>query len=350
MIREAISKLVNGSNLTEKEAILVMEEIMSGQATDAQIGSFLTALRIKGETVEEITGFARVMRAKATSVRPKQEFLVDTCGTGGDLAGTFNISTTAAFVVAGAGVHVAKHGNKSVSSHCGSADVLEALGVKMDLPPEGIAQCIDQVGLGFLFAPLLHQAMKYAIGPRREMGIRTVFNILGPLTNPAKATAQVLGVYASELTEVMASVLGELGVKHALVVHGADNLDEISITGESMISEYKDGKVVTYTIDPSEFGLRIAPLAEIKGGTAEENVAILKRILEGEDGAPRDVVLLNAAAALIAADATTNFADGLEMARVSIDSGRAKKVLENLIQFTNSYSQAWPGEDREYSG
>lgn len=340
MIREAISKLVNGSNLTEEEAILVMEEIMSGQATDAQIGSFLTALRIKGETVEEITGFARVMRAKATSVRPKQEFLVDTCGTGGDLAGTFNISTTAAFVVAGAGVHVAKHGNKSVSSRCGSADVLEALGVEMDLPPEGIARCIDQVGLGFLFAPLLHQAMKYAIGPRREMGIRTVFNILGPLTNPAKAMAQVLGVYASELTEIMASVLGELGVKHALVVHGADNLDEISITGESKISEYKDGKVVTYTIDPSEFGLRISPLAEIKGGTVEENVAILKRVLEGEDGAPRDVVLLNAAAALIAADATTNFADGLEMARVSIDSGRAKKVLENLIQFTNSYSQA----------
>ncbi len=248
MIVEAIRKVVEGKNLNNQEATSVMEEIMSGNATEAQIAAFITALRMKGETVDEISGFAKVMRDHATRITPKADELVDTCGTGGDAPNTFNISTTTAFVAAGAGVHIAKHGNRSVSSQCGSADVLQELGVNIDLSPDAVEQCIDQAGIGFLFAPSLHKAMKYAIGPRREIGIRTVFNILGPLSNPAFATAQVLGVYEHSLASVMAQVLGNLGTKHAMVVHGADHMDEISNTGASSIAEFKDGELVEYSM------------------------------------------------------------------------------------------------------
>ena len=254
-MRDAISKVVDGLNLTEEEATSVMEKIMTGEATDAQIASFLTALRLKGETVEEITGFARVMKAKATPIECHSAPVVDTCGTGGDASGTFNISTVSAFVAAGAGLNIAKHGNRSVSSQCGSADVLKGLGVNIEVSPHRVAQCIDEIGIGFLFAPLLHGAMKYAIGPRREMGIRTVFNILGPLTNPAKAEAQVLGVYAEELTEPIAYVLNRLGCKRAYVVHGEDGLDEITTTARTKVSEVKNGTVKSYSIQPEDFGL-----------------------------------------------------------------------------------------------
>jgi len=335
MIVEAIKKVVEKQNLNRDEAVAVMEEIMSGQATPAQIASFITGLRMKGETVEEIVGFARVMREHATPIRPDQVELLDTCGTGGDVSHTFNISTVTAFVAAGAGVKVAKHGNRSVSSHCGSADVMEALGVKIELPPEKIEACIDQVGIGFMFAPLLHQAMKYAIGPRREIGIRTVFNILGPLTNPARATYQILGVFNPDLTETIAQVLGDLGVKHALVVHGADGLDELSTTGENKISEMANGKVNTYRLNPKQLGLPLATLDDLKGGSIEENVQIVRSILSGEKGPRRDVVLLNSAAALIAAERAGNFNEGLGLASQSIDSGAALEKLEKLVEFSN---------------
>lgn len=333
MIKEAIKKVVEGQNLSEDEAREAMNKIMSGKATDAQIASFLTALRMKGETVEEITGFASVMREKSTRVRPRQEFVIDTCGTGGDLSGTFNISTAAAFVVAGAGVHVAKHGNRSVSSHCGSADVLETLGVRLDLPPETIARAIDEVGIGFLFAPLFHQAMKFVMPARKETGIRTVFNILGPLTNPAGACCQVVGVYDRNLTPTLATVLGNLGSKHALVVHG-DGLDEISNTGESIISEYHQGSVKTYSVTPQEFGLRQAKHYQLKGGSVRENASMLRDVLGGKDGPRRDVVLLNAAAALLAADRVNNLKEGIELAAQSIDGGDAYGKLKRLIEFS----------------
>lgn len=333
MIREAIKKVVDGQNLSEDEAREVMDKIMSGKATDAQIASFLTALRMKGETVEEITGFASVMREKSTRVRPRQELVIDTCGTGGDLSGTFNISTAAAFVVAGAGVHVAKHGNRSVSSHCGSADVLETLGIRLDLPPQTVAKAIDEVGIGFLFAPLFHQAMKFVMPARKETGIRTVFNILGPLTNPAGASCQLVGVYDKNLTATLARVLGNLGSKHALVVHG-DGLDEISNTGESVISEYHQGSVETYAVTPQALGLRRAKHYELKGGSVQENARILRDVLRGRNGPRRDVVLLNAAAALVAADRGNNLKQGIELAARSIDSGKALEKLKRLVEFS----------------
>ncbi|HAW60164.1 MAG TPA: anthranilate phosphoribosyltransferase [Actinobacteria bacterium] len=337
MIVEAIKKVVEHRDLTREEARAVMEEIMSGQAHDAQIGSFLTALRMKGEMVEEISGFAEIMRAHATRISPKALELVDTCGTGGDAPNTFNISTVVAFVASGAGAHIAKHGNRSVSSHCGSADVLEALGVKIEISPQAIEECIDEVGIGFLFAPLLHKAMKHVMPSRKAMGIRTVFNILGPLTNPARASAQILGVYDQSLTEVMAEVLRNLGVRHALVVHGTDGMDEISNTGPSKISELRDGKVKTYTVTPEQFGLPRAKINDLKGGTVEENARIAREILSGGDGPRRDIVLLNAAAALLAAGKASDFVRGLELAAESIDSGAALEKLEKLMEFTNNY-------------
>src|SRR5512139_1744659 len=273
MIKEAIAKAVTGANLSEAEAEGVMREIMQGEATDAQIAAYITALRVKGETVEEITGSARVMREKAVHIRLDAPYQVDTCGTGGDLSHTFNISTTAAFVVAGAGVAVAKHGNRSVSSKSGSADVLQALGVNIEMPAARLEGCLDECGIAFLFAPMMHLAMKYAIGPRREIGIRTIFNVLGPLTNPAKVTSQIMGVYSADLTGLLARALGNLGATHAFVVHGMDGLDEITITAKTKVSEFRDGSVKDYFIHPSDFGLPAGKREDILGGDARDNAA-----------------------------------------------------------------------------
>ena len=322
-----------------------MDGIMSGRATDAQIASFLTGLRMKGETVEELIGFARVIRAKASPVSThsgvgaamsgtEREMLVDTCGTGGDATGTFNISTATAFVLAGAGVRVAKHGNRSVSSVCGSADVVEALGIRIDLPPQAVARCIDEVGIGFLYAPLLHNAMRYVMLARREMKVRTVFNLLGPLCNPANATAQVLGVYNEKLTEMMAQVLCELGARRAFIVHGSDGLDEITITGESKISEVRDGEVRTYYVAPEDFGLERAPIEKIQGGDVQRNADIIHEILSGGGEIRKDVVLLNAAAGLVAGAKTNSLREGIDLARVSIDSGAARSRLDRLVTLT----------------
>ncbi|HIC89301.1 MAG TPA: anthranilate phosphoribosyltransferase [Anaerolineae bacterium] len=338
MIRQVIAKLLDGEDLSAAEAEAAMNEIMAGEATSAQIGAFLTALRMKGETVEEITGCARAMRSNARPVpHTRDGSLVDTCGTGGDRAGTFNVSTTAAFVVAGHGVPVAKHGNRSVSSKCGSADVLEALGLDLSLSAKQVAACIDQVGIGFLFAPVFHPAMKHAIGPRRELGVRTVFNILGPLTNPAGATRQVIGVYDPALTEPMAHVLGELGARSAFVVHGAGGLDELSTLGTNRVSWLHNGQVTTFQLDPSDLGLPRASLADLRGGDATENAQILRRILSGrEQGPKRDVVLLNAAAAL--ATDSNDWTTALAQARISLDSGAALRKLDDLIQFARTLS------------
>ncbi len=335
MIVEALKTVVEGGSLSEDEATAVMEEIMTGECTDSQIAAFITAMRIKGETVEEICGFARVMREKASAVRPKSIDLIDTCGTGGDAAGTFNISTAVALVVAGCGVRVAKHGNRGVSSKCGSADVLEALGVKIDLPPDAVARCIDEAGIGFMFAPGFHQSMKHAMTPRREIAIRTVFNILGPLTNPAGASSQLLGVYDAGLTETMARVLGRLGTRHALVVHGADGLDEISTTGGSLVSELYDGRVDTYTVMPEQLGLKTAKLEDLRGGTPEQNAADIRGILSGKQGPKTDITLANTAAALVAANKAENLADGMDKAAFAIETNMAADRLERLIELTN---------------
>jgi anthranilate phosphoribosyltransferase len=334
-IKQAIAHLVEGQDLTESAAEAVMEQIMTGQATSAQIGGFLIALRLKGETVAEVTGFARAMRRNATPIRSRRPLLVDTCGTGGDGHGTFNISTLAAFVVAGAGLAVSKHGNRSVSSKCGSADVLQALGVCLELSPEKVAACIDELGIGFLYAPRLHPAMKYAIGPRREMGVRTVFNILGPLTNPAGAQVQVLGVYDGALTETMACVLDSLGSQAAFVVHGADGLDELSTTGPNRVTRLRDGRVRTFFLDPLDLGLPRATLADLQGGDAPENAAIAHAVLNGKPGPQRDVVLLNAAAGLVAGGLAADLPAALSLAAQSIDSGAARAKLDALVAFTN---------------
>lgn len=335
-MQAALARLMAGQSLSEGEAEAAMTQIMHGQATPAQIGAFLTALRIKGETVEEITGCARAMRYSARPVRPRrQRQLVDTCGTGGDGAATFNISTTAAFVVAGAGLPVAKHGNRSVSSRSGSADVIEALGARLDLTPEQVAACIDEVGLGFLFAPQLHPAMKHAIGPRRELGVRTVFNLLGPLTNPAGAQAQLLGVYDPALTEPIAGVLKGLGCRAAFVVHGAGGLDELTTCGPNRVSALRDGQIETYTLDPAELGFEPADVQALRGGDAAHNAAITRDILSGRlQGPARDTVLLNAAAALVVGGKATSLPEGILLARESLDSGAAQRVLAHLIEFT----------------
>lgn len=335
MLKELIGKVVAGENLTRPEAEEAMELIMAGEATPAQIGALLTALRLKGETVEEITGFALTMRRRATTVPCSDPGVVDTCGTGGDGANTFNISTTAALVVAGAGARVAKHGNRSVSSRCGSADVLEQLGVSLDLGPDDLARCLEDVGIAFLYAPALHGAMKHAAGPRREIGFRTVFNILGPLTNPAGARNQVLGVYEPVLVNKVASVLNALESRRAFVVHGAGGLDEVSPFGPAQICELKGGELQTYKLDPRELGIEVAPLAALAGGSPEANAAITRSVLEGRPGPCRDAVLLNAALGLVAAGLAPDMGGALELAARSIDSGAAAAKLNQLAEFTS---------------
>lgn len=334
MIKEAIGKVVEQIDLTTSEAENVMHEIMYGAATPSQIAAYMTALRMKGETVDEIAGSARAMREKATHVRVDDPLVVDTCGTGGDCLNTFNISTTVAFVVAGGGITVAKHGNRSVSSACGSADVLKALGVAIEIPAERVGDCINEIGIGFLFAPTFHHAMKYAGVPRQETGIRTIFNILGPLTNPAKASIQVLGVFSSKLTDRMAQVLVKLGSKHCFIVHGMDGLDEITISGKSRISEGKSGRVAAYFIEPKDFQLEEGSVQDLIGGNPDTNAAILQSILRGEKGAKRNVVLLNAAPAFVATGKAKNLQEGIALAEESIDSGRAMMKLEQLCQMT----------------
>ena len=336
MIREAISKLIEGRHLTQAEATGVMGGIMSGESTSAQIGAFLIALRIKGETVDEIAGCAEAMRGKATRITTRHSSVVDTCGTGGDNSSTFNISTTAAFVLAGAGLCIAKHGNRAMSSRCGSADVLKSLGINLDLTPEQVGRCLDEVGIGFLFAPMLHTAMKHALGPRREIGTRTVFNVLGPLTNPAGAHRQLIGVYSPNLTDTLAEVLLRLGSERALVVHGSDGLDEITTTEETKVSELRDGMVQTYPIQPEDFGLKRASLQDLKGDDEETNAKILTDVLKGAEGPKRDVVLLNAAAGITAGGSASDIGEGISIARDSIDSGRAMKKLEGLRKMSNA--------------
>jgi anthranilate phosphoribosyltransferase len=333
VIREAIQTLVSGQSLTMEEAASVMEEMMQGEATPAQIAAFITALRLKGETVDEIVGLAKTMRAKAMRV-VTSEPVVDTCGTGGDGLSTFNISTVAAFIAAGAGLKVAKHGNRAMSSHCGSADVLEALGVRIELNAEQVQRCLQEVGIGFMFAPSFHPAMKYAAAPRREIGIRTVFNILGPLTNPADAKAQVLGVADESLVEKLALVLQGLGCQHVLVVHGEDGLDEVTITGKTKVCELQGGSLKNYVISPEDFGLPKANLDSLKGGTLEENATLLRGVLAGTPGPQRDVVLMNAAAVLLAGERVGTLQQGVALAGEVIDGGYATEKLEQLIQFS----------------
>ncbi|MCL2761226.1 MAG: anthranilate phosphoribosyltransferase [Desulfuromonadales bacterium] len=348
MIKRAIAKVVEGVNLSEGEMIEVMDQIMSGGATPAQIGAFITALRMKGETVEEITGAARVMRDRVTPIRVGKgvldidrddinidaETILDVVGTGGDGTNSFNVSTTVAFVVSACGVKVAKHGNRSVSSMCGSADVLEKLGVNLDVTPEVIERCIEEIGIGFLFSPALHGSMKYAIGPRREIGIRTIFNILGPLVNPAAADRQVMGVYDKGLVERMADVLFQLGCKHGFVVCGEDGMDEVTLTSASKIAEITGDGVTVRTFSPEELGFEMCQKEELRGGNAQENADIVKKILEGETGPRRDIVLINAAFGLVAAGKAKTLQDGVTLAAIAIDSGRALEALNRLIVMT----------------
>ena len=348
MIKESIAKIVRGDHLTEKEMNVAMEEILTGKATPAQIGSFLTALRIKGETVDEITGAARAMRSRAMKIginnhvvnidrdeiNVEDETILDTSGTRGDGTNTFNVSTATALVVAGGGIKVAKYGHRAVSGPCGSADVLKALGVNLDINHANVTSCIREVGIGFLYAPLYYGAMKHPAGPRREMGIRTIFNLLGPLTNPAGATAQVMGVYDRELTAKLSRVLKRLGTKEAFVVYGEGTFDEISICGPTRISHLKDGEINTFNITPEEYGFQRARSEDIRGGNARKNALIIGEILEGQSGPKRDMVLLNAAAAFVAAGLDGEFKEGIERARDAIDSGHAKEKLEALVSFT----------------
>jgi anthranilate phosphoribosyltransferase len=340
MIKEGIEAVVAGRNLTEAEAMAVMTEIMEGEVTPAQIAAFIVALRIKGETVEEITGCARVMRDKATFIRtPEGSTPVDTAGTGGDGAHTFNISTTAAFVAAGAGVVMAKHGNRAASSQCGSADLLEALGIDITLEPAGVEAAIREVGIGFLFAPALHGAMRHAVGPRREIGVRTIFNILGPLTNPARSQHQLVGIFDGSLTAMMATVLHNLGGKRAFVVHGSDGLDELTTTGTTTVSELRGGRVETYTVHPGDFGLSVDRPETLQGGAAQYNADLTLRLLRGEEMPQRGVVLLNAAAAIAAGTEDRSIADCLPLARQAIDSGQALVKLERLREHTQQWTQ-----------
>jgi anthranilate phosphoribosyltransferase len=350
IITEAVRMLVDRRDLSRIEAAGAMEAIMTGAGTSAQIAAFLTALRMKGETVEELIGFAQVMRQKVVRIRTRgdevaaltgtdREMLIDTCGTGGDATGTFNVSTATAFVVAGAGLRVAKHGNRSVSSLCGSADVVETLGISLELTPPKVGRCVDEVGIGFLYAPLLHTAMKHVMPTRREIAIRTVFNLLGPLTNPAGANAQVIGVSTAALTEPLAHVLAELGTIRAFVVHGADNLDEISNTGESRVSEVREGLVRTFAVRPEDFGLPRASIVDLRGGDREQNAQIIRGLLEGEPGPRRDIVLMNAAAALVAGGRTRDLKEGVALAGQAIDCGAARGKLQALIELSQRLAQ-----------
>jgi len=349
MIRKAIAQVVEQHDLTEGEMIEVMNQIMSGECTPAQIGAFITALRMKGETIAEIAGAARVMRERATPIRVgrnvvdidrddinlDQETILDVVGTGGDGTNTFNVSTTVSFVVSACGVKVAKHGNRSVSSACGSADVLEKLGVNLDVTPEQVERCINEIGIGFLFAPALHGAMKYAIGPRREIGIRTIFNILGPLTNPANADCQVMGVYREDLVEKLAGVLHRLGCKHGYVVFGKDGMDEITLTTETAAAEVRPDGVRLFTITPEQFGFSRCPMAALRGGDAAANAAIVRAVLQGEQGPRREIVLMNASYALLAAGQCGTLEEAARMAAEAIDSGRALQQIDKLIALTN---------------
>lgn len=340
MICQAIKQLLDNQSLAAEQAEGVMDQVMCGEATPAQIAGFLVVLRVKGETVDEITGCARAMRRAALRVIPQQDGLIDTCGTGGDGAGTFNISTITALVAAGAGLRVAKHGNRSVSSRSGSADVLSALGVNLELAPEQVAACLDETGIGFLYAPKLHPAMRYAIGPRRELGIRTIFNLLGPLTNPADAKAQLLGVYDPALTETIAHVLRDLGSRATYVVHGHGGVDELTTTGPNRVSHFglRTGQdVVTETLDPQTLGFALARPEDLLGGAPKENARITRDVLSGKDRGPRrDVVLLNAAAALHVGGLADDLATGVTLAQASIDGGAALRTLDAMIDFTNA--------------
>jgi anthranilate phosphoribosyltransferase len=350
MILDALHKIANhGSSLSRDEARDVMAEVLRGEATNAQIGALLVALHMKGETVEEIVGFAQAIRSAATPLLTEEgdavdvsgtgrDALVDTCGTGGDTSGTFNISTAVAFVTAGAGVRVAKHGNRGITSKCGSADVMEALGVNINLPTARLAACLRATGIAFLFAPAMHSAMKYVQPARRELHLRTVFNLLGPLTNPARASAQVVGVYSADLVEKLAEALSELGLRRAFVVHGRDGLDEITISGPTKVAEVRDGHVRSYEVTPEEFGLKSAPLEAIAGGDAAQNAAIIRAVLEGERSARRDIVVLNAAAALVAAAHANHIGEAVPLAAYAIDCGHARQRLQLLVEFTNRQS------------
>jgi len=334
MIKEAIEKVADEIDLTEAEAEAVMREIMEGQATPSQIAAYITALRMKGETVEEITGSARVMREKAVRIHVNDPFVVDTCGTGGDRMNTFNISTTTAFVVAGAGITVAKHGNRSVSSSCGSADVLKALGIKIDYPPDKVEECLNTIGIGFLFAPLYHGAMKHAVGPRQEIGIRTIFNILGPLTNPADAPNTLMGVFHPDLVGIQARVMQRLGAQHVLVVWGKDGLDEISLGAATLVGELKDGEIREYEIHPEDFGLQMVSNRGLKVADAQASKAMLLEALENKPGTPREIVALNAGSALYAANLAASIGDGIAKAREAIASGAARQKVDAFVQFT----------------
>ena len=333
-IVDVLAKVVEGQDLSAAEAEAVMEEIMAGRATDAQIAGLLVALRMKGETAAEIAGFARAMRRHALKVTVSRRDVIDTCGTGGDAFDTFNISTAAAIVAAAAGAAVAKHGNRSVTSRCGSADVLERLGVRLDLTPEQVGRCIDEIGIGFLFAPALHPAMKYAIGPRRELRLRTVFNLLGPLTNPADARRQVLGVFDARWVRPVAEALRDLGSEHALVVHGLDGLDEISTTGPTAVAELKDGRVAEYELIPEALGFTRARPEDIAAGDVDESAEILRAVLEGEEGPRLDIVLINAGAALYVAGRAGSIEGGIALAREAVASGAAVKKLDELVELT----------------
>lgn len=337
MLREILNQVVCGQDLSRHDAQRAMETIMSGNAAEAQIGSLLTGLRIKGETSEEIAGFAETMRSFTVKIKCDLPGVIDTCGTGGDRKGTFNVSTTVAFVVAGAGVPVAKHGNHGISSSCGSADVLKALGIRLDLPPQAVAKALAKIQVGFLYAPAFHPAMKYAGKTRRELGFRTVFNVLGPLTNPVGTKCQLIGVYDSSLTEKLAKVLLTLGAHHAMVVHGLDGMDEISTNAPTQISEVVDGQVKTYVIDPAEYGFEPGDQSIYTGGTPQENAAIIEEILRGRQGPRRDIVLINAAAALVVADKAKDIREGLKIAAASIDSGSALAKLQALREFSEHY-------------
>jgi len=342
MIKEAISLLVSGQSLNMEQAAGVMEEITTGQVTPAQFGAFVTALRMKGETADEIAGLARVMRAKSVRVEVSEP-VIDIVGTGGDNSKSFNISTAAAFVAAGAGIKVAKHNNRAMTSQCGSADVLEALGVKIELDAAQVKGCLEKVGIGFMFAPMFHPSMKFAATPRREIGIRTIFNILGPLTNPALAESQVLGVPGEELGEKLVKVLQRLGSKHAMVVYSLNGMDEISVSGKSRVWELSNGKITDYQVAPADFGLASAGIETLVGGTPQENAAIMRSVLEGEKGPKRDAVIMNAAAGIAVSNNTKNLSglpalkEGAELAREAIDSGRALEKLEKLIKLSQSY-------------
>jgi len=338
-IKQAIKKVVSFKDLTEKETISVFNDIMNGKCSSSQVAALITALRMKGETVKEITGAAKVMRGKALKIKLKDEkTVVDTCGTGGSGINTFNVSTASAFVLAGCGIKIAKHGNRSVSNSCGSADVLEALGVNINISNKRSAESIKRLNIGFLFAPLYHGAMKYAVTPRKETGIRTIFNVLGPLSNPADANVQVLGVYDEKLTEPIAKVLRNLGVKRAFVVHGKDGLDEITINDRTRVCEVKNNKIVSYDVTPAMFGVKKTLLKAIKGGTAKINARIVRDVLSGSKGPKRDIVLMNSSAALVASGKAKTFRDGMRIAGESIDSGRALEVLIKFIEFTNTGS------------